>query len=779
MSITSSPGVRTFEHPSGQTVARGAIANRLLAVGMARKGPINTPVAVRSYGQYVARFGDDLTYGELGIQMRQAMAAGVGDAVVVRTANDTRAAHHIVESEFGEDALRIDAVDDGVLGDMIRFSIDYDTPDPELTFNLSVWRETVDDQGRVGRTEDESFPNLSMDPEAPNFVQRAVNGVSRLVRAEAEGIHDAPDLNANNEDQVYSQSGLYFEDGPALDAFLDDIETQQRIAVEIDGRETVTVIIAPPIALDSIHDAIENALRARSLSARVNVSRHDSGNGVALRIAVDSADGTRSIRILPMGPNDGTGTLALGSLRGGLEVGVYSAHRPAMTGVSSRPFAAAGDIMPLEALLAVGAAPWPVGFTDGTADGTVAGLEWGVANAANPMDDGDAATPPSLAHLVQNLDSLVATLNAADPLGDTWTFRRIGYRVRATRDDGMLAQSEAGSFDTGDTLAYLDDAPAVRAAYGLGQAGGATTGSDGQAPILSDYQTVFERVSREIDIFNMLILPRGHNQTDEQRGAIWGAASAFCRDQNALLIMDPKSDDNAWRTVDEVTAKAQLIEFKSGVIPEVACVFWPRVRTPIGRTQVYVDPCGTMAGVIASTIARQGVWNAAAGLASHLVGVTGLEHPMSDADNGVINRRGICALRAKSTGNVAWGAGTLARDDAFSNRDFAYIPVRMTTDFIKNSLKAALDGYVFKPNNYITWANIEMMCRAFLQGLYEKNAFRGEDVEDAYNVRIDETTTSPTDIALGIMNVWVFFAPLFPAEFIHLHIQHIFEKPSA
>ena len=72
MTIALAPGVLSFEHPSGQAVARGAIANRILAIGMARRGPINTPVAVRSYEQFVDRFGDDLSYGELAIQMRQA-----------------------------------------------------------------------------------------------------------------------------------------------------------------------------------------------------------------------------------------------------------------------------------------------------------------------------------------------------------------------------------------------------------------------------------------------------------------------------------------------------------------------------------------------------------------------------------------------------------------------------------------------------------------------------------------------------------------------------------
>ncbi|WP_346836690.1 phage tail sheath C-terminal domain-containing protein [Microbulbifer sp. SAOS-129_SWC] len=772
MSITLSPGVRTFEHPSGQSVARGAIASRLLAIGMARKGPINTPVAIRSFEQYIEHFGDDLTYGELGIQMRQAFTAGLGDAVVVRTADQAHAAHYVIKSEFGEDTLRIEALDPGELGDAIRVSVDYETPDPELTFNLTFWRMTVDDQDRVGQTDREAFTGLSMDPQASNFVQRIVNGTSRLVRVtRVVPEPEAPDLTQNNEALVYSQSGFYFAHENDLNDFLAAIAGEPQFIVEIDGRDRVKVALENPITQESIQSAINDALGNRSLSARVNVTAGNGDNGFALRIAVNSEDGTRSIRILPAVQNDGAAALALGSLQGGLEVGLYSQYRPAMTGVTTRPFDAADDNTPLEGLLPAVAQPWEINFADGTADGSLTtALEWGIAGATSPMDDGDAGTPLSLASLATNLDSLVATLNAADPLGRIWNFSRIGYRLRAVRNDGMLTPSEEATLTAG--IDYFDNAVGIHPAYALEQ------GSNGHAPLLANYQDAFRKVSREVDIFNMLILPRGDAQTDAQRGAIWGAASAFCREQNALLIMDPRSDDDSWSTVDEVTAKAQLIDFKSGVIPEVSCVFWPRVRTPLGRTQIHVDPSGTMAGVIASTVARLGVWNAAAGLSAPLVGVTGLEYPMSDADNGVINPRGINALRAKSTGNVSWGVRTLAGDDDFSNRDFAYIPVRMTTDFIKNSLQAALQEFVFKPNNRVTWANIEMMCRAFMHGLYEKKAFRGATVDDAYRVRCDETTTSTTDIALGVMNVWVYFAPLFPAEFIHLHVQHQFEQPS-
>lgn len=772
MTIMLSPGVRTFEHPSGQAVARGAVANRLLAIGMARKGPINTPVPVRTFEQYVERFGDDLLYGELGVQMRQAFTAGVGDAVVVRTANGENPATFTLVDEFGANALDFEAVDAGLLGDMIRVAVDYDTGSPEMTFNLRLWRETRDDQDRVGQSETETFVGLTMDPQAPNFVERMVNGSSRLVRATP--VNAAPNLVGDNSAQLYSQSGIYFANAAAIDAALAALGPNRQITVEVNGRESVPVNLPQPLDRPVLEATINTALTARALSARVAVTAHDTGNGQALRIAVNSTDGTRAIRILPGTTGDAAAALALGSLAGGIEVGLYSAVRPQMTGISTRPFAAAGDLAPLEALLGFGgaAAPWTADFTDGTPEGTVNGVGWGVTGAPNPMDDAGGAEP-SLAKLTANLQGLVAALNAVAPVSDSWTFQRIGTRLRATRDDGNVVPSEAAAFTTAPAIAFVDNATPVRPALFL------AGGLDGNAPILADYQTAFGRVRREVDLFNMLILPRGHLQADGDRAAVWSAASAFCREQHALLIMDPLSDAGAWSTVDQVVAQPGLTNFRSGVIPEVTCTFWPRVRVPVGRTQIHVDPSGTMAGVIASTIARLGVWSAAAGLATPLVGVLGLEHRMSEAENGVANTHGINALRAKSTGNVSWGVRTHAGDDAISNRDFAYIPVRMTTDFIENSLSAALQNFVFKPNNYVTWANIEMMCRGFLHGLYERGAFAGRKVEDAYVVRADETTTSPTDIALGVMNVWVFFAPLFPAEFIHLHVQHIFQRPSA
>lgn len=770
-------------------MVRGAVSNRLLAIGMAPKGPLGVPVSIRDFNQFVDNFGEDYGYGELAVQMRQFFTAGGSDAIVVRAASDTAAPADItLDADSAAAVLTITATDAGTMGNQIRAIVDYDTPDPELTFNITFYRETLDAQGRLGRVEEEVWSNLSMDQAAPNFIENVVNGNSGLVTVtvnDEAGEPVEPDLNIDNAARVFSQSGHYYPDAATFQTAMDAL-VNPTILVEINGAQTLNVILgvvpgdtAATLALFA--DRINNAMIAQNLATRVTVTREGDAAGEALRIAVNSADGTRSIRILPALANDATAALGLGATRGGIEIGLYSQFRPQMSGLSISPFPlvpapTVPDFSNILALLAGAAGPYDVDFTDGTAAGTVADITWDIAGATHMLDDGDPATPSSLAAMQTHIDALVAALNTA--LSDIWQFTRNGLRIQGMRLDGNRSAAGAAAF-ANPAAAIADYFNVVDAGFpsaALGQDGG-TPGSNGAAPIIDDYNAIFETVSRTVDIFNMMILPRGHNQTDEARSFIWGSASSTCRDENALLIIDPSSDNQAWSDVDAVTA--DLTDFKNGIVPEVSSLFWPRIQTAIGATEVSVDPSGTIAGVIAGTIGRSGVWRAAAGLSAPLIGATGIEHPMSDADNGVINPRAVNALRTKSTGAVVWGARTLAGDDAFSNRDFAYINVRMTTDFIKNSVSRALESFVFQNNNATTWANIEQMVKAFMQGLYQKGAFRGTTADAAYDVQCNEFTTSQTDVQLGILNVRVMFAPNYPAEFIELYIQQKLLQQSA
>jgi phage tail sheath protein FI len=62
---------------------------------------------------------------------------------------------------------------------------------------------------------------------------------------------------------------------------------------------------------------------------------------------------------------------------------------------------------------------------------------------------------------------------------------------------------------------------------------------------------------------------------------------------------------------------------------------------------------------------------------------------------------------------------------------------------------------------------------AFMQNLFVQGAFQGTKKDSAYFVKCDSETTTQNDIDLGIVNIWVGFAPLKPAEFVILYLQQM------
>jgi phage tail sheath protein FI len=61
----------------------------------------------------------------------------------------------------------------------------------------------------------------------------------------------------------------------------------------------------------------------------------------------------------------------------------------------------------------------------------------------------------------------------------------------------------------------------------------------------------------------------------------------------------------------------------------------------------------------------------------------------------------------------------------------------------------------------------------FLQDLFLKGAFAGSTREQAYFVKCDGDNNPDSSIALGIVNITVGFAPLYPAEFVVIQITQM------
>jgi hypothetical protein len=146
-------------------------------VGRTERGPLNEPVAIKSFDHYRRVFGGHCSFSFVSFAVQHFFLHGGEAAVVVRVAN--RAGRALLEVPAGGEALKLQARQPGSR-EFLRVSVDYDRVEHEPDrFNLVIQRlgrpgsQLVDDQ--------EVFEGLSMNPAAERFVVDALQE-SELVR---------------------------------------------------------------------------------------------------------------------------------------------------------------------------------------------------------------------------------------------------------------------------------------------------------------------------------------------------------------------------------------------------------------------------------------------------------------------------------------------------------------------------------------------------------------------------------------------------------------------
>ncbi len=269
------------------------------------------------------------------------------------------------------------------------------------------------------------------------------------------------------------------------------------------------------------------------------------------------------------------------------------------------------------------------------------------------------------------------------------------------------------------------------------------------------------------DIFNILCLPVAPGTTYSQEDL--GTAADFCASQRAMLIIDPPQ---GWTDVplgfgDVTGSKAALLSPSPN-----AAVYYPNLQlTDATGASFTAGPCGAVAGVWAATDNTRGVWKAPAGTAAAISGIAGFTVQVDNGESGLLNSLGINTLRVMpAAGAVAWGARTTVGIDQLPNQ-WKYVPVRRIALYIEESLRRGTLWAVFEPNDEPLWSSLRLNVTTFMQGLFRQGAFAGSTPKDAYLVQCDANNNPPDQVALGIVNILVGFAPLYPAEFVVISIQ--------
>ncbi len=790
------PGVYVQEVPSGVRTITGVATSTTLFVGSSSDGPVNEPRLCLKYTEFARTFSEDLLGDHhLPRYLRLFFQNGGTQAWVMRIAHGYASSAISLLAEGtpgapGPAVLALQARSPGVRGDSIRAVVDYNTDQPESTFNLEVFRWATDSSGAPMREGGELWRNLSMDPGSSLYAVDVISQQSKLVTASLLGGPLTPlnGVSLGMYPVVYDATNLadFFAQWKKVLGATAPANSGRKFQVSVGGRAYVTVdLSAIDVRTFASKATLQAAIKTAVLDAYtranapipagdIDVSFVDAAtpNPAQTPSLLELVGNAKDVTVVAAADNDLALPLMLGAAQGGVEVSSYGAYRPAANGYSyalstggANPAAAVRPLFGLTyadvATLTLDgqaiAPPRPPGMapTDALYMSDHAGGRKGLRNWLLALAGG------------VNAAAAVAPPNAPFP----WRAGVWGYRLALLRTAGVdNAVAAAGPTSAASATLGNGFIANVRA-YSLGTSGagsyqtGGAGGHDGTAPQPADYDAAYQIADREIDLFNLLCLPP--DKTGDDMTSLWGPASSFCQKRRAFLLMDPPG---SW--VDVQTAQLHVADLRIGLVKDYAAVFYPRLTVLEDGRQQQVGPAAAIAGLMARIDGSRGVWKASAGVEADVRGIVGVERRFSDDENGVLNPKAINTVRVFPNGIVNWGARTMDGDDAFQS-DYKYIPVRRLALFIEESLYRGLKWVVFEPNDEPLWAQIRLNVGSFMNSLFRKGAFQGAKPADAYFVRCSAETTLPDDRNRGIVNIWVGFAPLKPAEFVILYLQQM------
>ena len=266
--------------------------------------------------------------------------------------------------------------------------------------------------------------------------------------------------------------------------------------------------------------------------------------------------------------------------------------------------------------------------------------------------------------------------------------------------------------------------------------------------------------------FNMLCIPPLTRETDIGLSTLLVAAK-FCRERQALLVVDPPS---TW-----LSARAALDAWRSWPFrSDSAVMYYPRIQAfdrLRGRVESFASS-GAAAGMIARMDEAWPVWAAAESEESILRPGLRPAVAVSDSDRVRLAKAGINTLvSVRSTLRTALSPRTLAAGGCGIS-DWRYLSARRLALFIAASIEAGTRWVTFEHNGPATWERARAAAEAFLDELAEQGAFIGNSPDESHFVIGDERVNRPSLVAEGKFNLLFGFATSKPGEFDNWLVTH-------
>jgi uncharacterized protein len=198
-----------------------------------------------------------------------------------------------------------------------------------------------------------------------------------------------------------------------------------------------------------------------------------------------------------------------------------------------------------------------------------------------------------------------------------------------------------------------------------------------------------------------------------------------------------------------------------------------KVKAQLDSIKLNLPPSAAIAGLFAFVDSTRGVWKAPANVSvSKVLGLTTElnDDQQKDYNVSVDTGKSINVIRSFSgRGFIVWGARTLDGN----NNEWRYVNVRRFFNMVEESVKKAMNNYVFEPNDANTWVKVKAGIENFLTLQWRAGALQGAKPEQAFFVNIGlGTTMSSFDVLEGRMIVQIGMAVVRPAEFIILEFMH-------
>lgn len=171
------PGVYIEEISSGVRTITGVATAITAFIGRAKKGPVNEPVDIFSFGDYERVFGGLWDKSTMSFAVRDFFLNGGGRACVVRVHNAATASEIAIATGEGapDDTYTFVAVSPGSWGNNLAVQVDHNTKDPT---NTSLFNLTVTEEGGIT----EKFFNMSVDPTSSSYIVQTLEQGSTLIR---------------------------------------------------------------------------------------------------------------------------------------------------------------------------------------------------------------------------------------------------------------------------------------------------------------------------------------------------------------------------------------------------------------------------------------------------------------------------------------------------------------------------------------------------------------------------------------------------------------------